>query len=308
MSRQMRLVAAVFVLATLMLLFFRSSFYDAQKLPMPKSWDEEKIAPPAGEDGQEAVQLPIEGSVEEEFKEEDFEPVPPAESGSGGLKDLASESEGHVPEDPSPEDPAFDEAQGEEAQPPATEEPQPPFPEETKADEPVPFSEVDGSETPDEPVPFSEVDGSDTPDEPAPFSDVDINDTPDAEPDSLAFTAVASPPFSSPTSAPGFDPTSDEMPVEWSRFAYTQYVTDSDYLCNSVMIFESLHRLGSKADRVMMYPKHMFKDIHADAESGKSNNAKLIIKARDEYGVKLVPIDLEHRDGQDGKIRYPRIH
>ncbi len=37
--------------------------------------------------------------------------------------------------------------------------------------------------------------------------------------------------------------------VNWSRFAYVQYVTNSAYLCNSVMLFETLHRLGSKADR-----------------------------------------------------------
>jgi hypothetical protein len=36
--------------------------------------------------------------------------------------------------------------------------------------------------------------------------------------------------------------------LNWSDFAYTQYVTNTNYLCNSVMLFESLHRLKSKAD------------------------------------------------------------
>lgn len=42
--------------------------------------------------------------------------------------------------------------------------------------------------------------------------------------------------------------------TDWSQFAYSQYVTNPDYLCNSVMAFEALDRLGSKAARVLMYP------------------------------------------------------
>ncbi|KAK0738622.1 nucleotide-diphospho-sugar transferase [Schizothecium vesticola] len=58
--------------------------------------------------------------------------------------------------------------------------------------------------------------------------------------------AVAVPPV-------GQDP--EQHNTDWSRFAYVQYVTNSAYLCNSVMLFETLHRLGtSRADRVMMYP------------------------------------------------------
>lgn len=84
--------------------------------------------------------------------------------------------------------------------------------------------------------------------------------------------------------------------VDWSRFAYTQYVTNSEYLCNSVMIFESLHRLGSRADRVMMYPSRML-------EKGEdaTTDARLLVKARDEYKVKLVPITVQHRQGADSK-------
>ncbi|EXK42929.1 hypothetical protein FOXG_01495 [Fusarium oxysporum f. sp. lycopersici 4287] len=82
--------------------------------------------------------------------------------------------------------------------------------------------------------------------------------------------------------------------VDWSRFAYTQYVTNSDYLCNSVMFFESLDRLSSRADRVMMYPSHMF-----EANNGSSVDTQLLIKARDEYRVKLVPITVQHKDNKD---------
>ncbi|KAM5345175.1 hypothetical protein ACJ41O_011037 [Fusarium nematophilum] len=86
-------------------------------------------------------------------------------------------------------------------------------------------------------------------------------------------------------------PTAD---VEWSRFAYTQYVTNSDYLCNSVMFFEALDRLASRADRVMMYPSRMLQ-----SEDDARPDARLLIKARDEYNVKLVPITIQHREGSD---------
>ena len=42
--------------------------------------------------------------------------------------------------------------------------------------------------------------------------------------------------------------------LDWSRFAYVQYATNLQYLCNSVMLFESLCRLDSKPDRLLLYP------------------------------------------------------
>ncbi|KAJ9484193.1 hypothetical protein VN97_g9184 [Penicillium thymicola] len=80
--------------------------------------------------------------------------------------------------------------------------------------------------------------------------------------------------------------------VDWSQFAYTQYVTNTAYLCNSVMIFETLHRLDSKPDRVMMYPSEFSLD-----ENGAES--RLLRKARDEYNVKLVPIKVQSRASGD---------
>ncbi|UZP42786.1 hypothetical protein NXS19_010602 [Fusarium pseudograminearum] len=88
----------------------------------------------------------------------------------------------------------------------------------------------------------------------------------------------------------------DDDDVDWSRFAYIQYVTNEDYLCNSVMIFEQLHRLGSKADRLLMYPKEM---LEPDAAYSNKRGGQLLIRARDEYNVTLQPIEIQHRDGQD---------
>lgn len=88
----------------------------------------------------------------------------------------------------------------------------------------------------------------------------------------------------------------DPPPIDWSRFAYVQYVTNSAYLCNSVMLFESLHRLGSKPDRLMMYPSSFSEDALGD-----STESRLLRKARDEYGVKLMPIQVQIREGGDSK-------
>ncbi|KAF2717102.1 glycosyltransferase family 8 protein [Polychaeton citri CBS 116435] len=101
---------------------------------------------------------------------------------------------------------------------------------------------------------------------------------------------------------PGQEPSRPEAPGEsnattgpnstdWSRFAYCQYVTNAQYLCNSVMIFKSLTRLGSKASKIMMYPEQW--DLSAD-----DLTSRLLIKARDQYGVALIPIKVQHLSGE----------
>ncbi|KAG5917467.1 hypothetical protein E4U42_007235 [Claviceps africana] len=86
--------------------------------------------------------------------------------------------------------------------------------------------------------------------------------------------------------------------VNWSKFAYVQYVTNSDYLCNSVMLFETLHRLGSRPDRLLMYPSSM---MAANTPVDHSNDARLLVKARNEYNVRLRPIEIQHRSNLDRK-------
>lgn len=87
--------------------------------------------------------------------------------------------------------------------------------------------------------------------------------------------------------------------IDWSRFAYGQYVTNNAYLCNSVMFFAKLHQLGSQADRVMMYPSKMLKNPAARKSS--YTEGQLLIKARDEYGVKLSPVEVQHKKNHDGQ-------
>ncbi|KAI0139939.1 glycosyltransferase family 8 protein [Hypoxylon sp. NC0597] len=95
---------------------------------------------------------------------------------------------------------------------------------------------------------------------------------------------------------PAVVPSVEGAQVDWSRYAYTQYVTNAAYLCNSVMIFETLFRLGSKADRVMMYPETMMNPTETNPTS---EEARLLVKARDEYKVKLIPVSVQRRAGGD---------
>ena len=78
--------------------------------------------------------------------------------------------------------------------------------------------------------------------------------------------------------------------IDWSQFAYVQYVTNIPYLCNSLVLFESLHRLGCKPDRLMMYPsKFSLEDNGVES--------RLLNKARDKYRVILKPIEVQRKTG-----------
>lgn len=103
------------------------------------------------------------------------------------------------------------------------------------------------------------------------------------------------------------DPTNNPT-MDWSQFAYVQYVTDEEYLCNSVMMFEALHRLGSRPDRVMLYPSSMFPDPDNSLPPTPNHNETLLVKARDQYNVKLVPIEVLSRNTTDGTTPFLRAH
>jgi len=76
--------------------------------------------------------------------------------------------------------------------------------------------------------------------------------------------------------------------TDWSQFAYSQYVTNPDYLCNSVMAFEALDRLRSKAARVLMYPS----EWSVDPDSA-DQTSRLLLKANLRYNATLVPITVQ---------------
>ena len=85
--------------------------------------------------------------------------------------------------------------------------------------------------------------------------------------------------------------------VDWSRFAYVQYVTNTQYLCNSVMLFAILERLSCRSERLMMYPEGW----NADTSEGEKENdeSRLLRIARDKYKVKLQPIHVQARASAD---------
>lgn len=76
--------------------------------------------------------------------------------------------------------------------------------------------------------------------------------------------------------------------INWSRYAYSQYATDQHYLCNSLMVFASLHALHSRADRILFYPKTWDTDV----SSSKDRTSQLLVMARDKYHVKLRPVEM----------------
>lgn len=90
--------------------------------------------------------------------------------------------------------------------------------------------------------------------------------------------------------------------IDWSRFAYVQYATDQLYLCNSVMLFEILHRLQSKPDRLLMYPSTFL--IEEGDLASEPDESRLLRRARDEYNVKLQLIEVQHRQVGDRKSQH----
>ncbi|KAJ6114843.1 nucleotide-diphospho-sugar transferase [Penicillium sp. IBT 16267x] len=74
----------------------------------------------------------------------------------------------------------------------------------------------------------------------------------------------------------------ESLSIDWSRFAYVQYATNSDYLCNAVMMFERLHQ-----------------SEYLSESTATSSQKTLLQKARDEYNVTLKPVELISREGGD---------
>lgn len=83
--------------------------------------------------------------------------------------------------------------------------------------------------------------------------------------------------------------------IDWSRFAYCQYVTDVEYLCNSLMMFEQLKRLGSKADRLLLYPSEW--NLYPEEETYVS---KFLHEAQADYGAHIMPVRAQHFDDGEG--------
>jgi hypothetical protein len=78
--------------------------------------------------------------------------------------------------------------------------------------------------------------------------------------------------------------------IDWTGYAYAQYVTNDAYLCNSLMIFQMLRELGARVELLLMYPESY--EIEDNSSSGR-----LLTKAQ-ALGVHLAPITVQHLVGE----------
>ena len=77
----------------------------------------------------------------------------------------------------------------------------------------------------------------------------------------------------------------------------------SDQKIAAVMVFEALHRLGSKAERVLLYPY----DWEIDADHLDDRNSQLLMIANLYYNVRLKPVPLLNDKGvaEPGTLNEP---
>lgn len=66
--------------------------------------------------------------------------------------------------------------------------------------------------------------------------------------------------------------------------AYVQYVADKDKLCNSIMILAELDRMGTAADKVLLYP-------HSWVADDGGTWSRLLRVAEQRYGVIVKAVD-----------------
>lgn len=84
-----------------------------------------------------------------------------------------------------------------------------------------------------------------------------------------------------------------EAAVDWHLYAYSLYATDAHSLCNALLVLDSLKRLGSRADRVLFYPKQWDTFVASNTD----RTSQLLNIARDKYKANLLPIGLLGQDG-----------
>jgi hypothetical protein len=93
---------------------------------------------------------------------------------------------------------------------------------------------------------------------------------------------------------PNRSSSSGRSDVDWSRYAYSLYATDSATLCHAVLVFDALAQLGSKADRVLFYPES-WDTVISDS---RDRDSQLLVIAKKRYDVKLQPIRLLTVEGR----------
>jgi hypothetical protein len=85
--------------------------------------------------------------------------------------------------------------------------------------------------------------------------------------------------------------------VNWNEFAYVLHATSSGQACGSLMLAESLHRLGAKPETVVLYAADLgggdkFPSSSSSSSSSSSPPADLLRRATELYGARLEPVQV----------------
>ncbi|KAF7937172.1 uncharacterized protein EAE98_001486 [Botrytis deweyae] len=97
---------------------------------------------------------------------------------------------------------------------------------------------------------------------------------------------------------PGPVTTVEDSAIDWFKFAYVQYVTSPEYLCSALMLWSQVETIGSRAQRLMLYPSHWnVEEIDTNLPSKPLTPiARLLKQAQTDYYVKLQPVDVLHQN------------
>lgn len=77
--------------------------------------------------------------------------------------------------------------------------------------------------------------------------------------------------------------------VDWSSYAYVSYATSPDHVCNSLMLAESLHRLGAKPDTLILYATDL---APGSLLESNTSSAHLLQRASKLYNAHAEPVPL----------------
>lgn len=75
--------------------------------------------------------------------------------------------------------------------------------------------------------------------------------------------------------------------VDWSSYAYVSYATSPDHVCNSLMLAESLHRLGARPDTLILYASDLAPNVWTNTSS-----STLLSQAAELYGAHVQPVEV----------------
>jgi hypothetical protein len=74
--------------------------------------------------------------------------------------------------------------------------------------------------------------------------------------------------------------------VDWSSYSYVSYATSPDHVCNSLMLAESLHRLGARPDTLILYALELVSELDTN-----TSLARLLQQASQMYDAHVQPVD-----------------